>query len=104
MKSQKRRSTNTTTVAFDFNEDILLGDTIRARNMEVCEEENMEQSGSERNMETKQNNSRVSGVDGLSLPLKKRKYKMAQRVTKEKGARRIGSSRAEKVCLAKVEE
>ena len=31
MESQERRSTSTTTTTFDFNEDILLGDTIRAR-------------------------------------------------------------------------
>ena len=108
MESQKRRSTNTTTTAFDFNEDILLGDTIRATTMEVCEEEDemesMEQSGSEGNMGIERTSCRISGVDGLALPLKKRKYRMAQCVTKEKGARRIGSSRAEKVSLANVEE
>ena len=108
MESQKRRSTNTTTTAFDFNEDILLGDTIRATTMEVCEEEDemesMEQSRSEGNMGIERTSCRISGVDGLALPLKKRKYRMAQCVTKEKGARRIGSSRAEKVSLANVEE
>ena len=108
MESQQKRSTSTTTAAFDFNEDILPGDTIRARNMEECKEqdepESMERSGSEWNMETKQTTCRIFGVDGLPSSLKKRKYRMAQRVTKEKGARRIGSSRAEKVSLANVEE
>ena len=108
MESQERRATSTATTVFDCNEDILLGDTIRIRNMEVCDEEDelesMERSGSEGNMGTERTSSRISGVDGLPLPLKKRKYKMAQRVTKKKGARRIGSSRAKKVFLAKVEE
>ena len=100
MESQERRSTTTTTVAFDFNENILLGDTIRATNIEDCEEEDelesMEQSGSEGNMGKKQTICRISGVDGLPSTLKKRKYIMAQRVRKEKGARRIGSTRVEK--------
>ena len=108
MESQERRSTSTTTTAFDFNEDIVLGDTIKTRNMEVCKEkdelESMERSGIEGNMGTEQTSCRISGVDGLPLPLRKRKYRMAQRMTKEKGAWRIGSSRAEKVSLAKVEE
>ena len=108
MESQERRTTSTTTAAFDFNEDILLGDTIKATNMEVCKEEDemesMERSVSEGNMGTKWTSSRISGVDGLPLPLKKKKYRMAQRVIKEKGVQRIGSSRAEKVSLAKVEE
>ena len=108
MELQERRATSTATTVFDCNEDILLGDTIRTRNMEVCDEEDelesMERSGSEGNMGTERTSSRISGVDGLPLPLKKRKYKMAQCVTKEKGAWRIGSSRAEKVFLAKVEE
>ena len=64
----------------------------------------MERSGSEGNMGTKQSCCRISGVDGLPSILKTRKYRMAQRVRKEKGARRIGSSRAEKVSLANVEE
>ena len=108
MESQERTTASTTTGAFDFNEDILLGDTIRATNMEVCEEEdemeNMEHLVSEGNMGTERIRSRISGVDGLPLPLKKRKYRMAQRVIKEKDVRRIGSSGAEKIFLAKVEE
>ena len=64
----------------------------------------MERSRSEGNMETKPSSSRISGVDGLPSTLKKKKYRMVQRVMKEKGARRIGSFRAEKVSLANVEE
>ena len=108
MESQDRRSTSTTTAAFNFNEDILLGDTIRARNMKVCKEEDelesMEQSGSKGYMGTERTSCHISGVDGLPLLLKKRKYRMAQHVTKEKDVRRIGSSRVEKVFLAKVKE
>ena len=105
MESQERRSTSTRTAAFDFKEDSILGDIIKVRNMEVCEDdESMQRSGSEGNMGTKQTSSHICGVDGLLLPHKNRKYKMAQRVSKEKGPRRIGSSRVEKVSLANVEE
>ena len=105
MESQERKSTSTRTAAFDFKEDNILGNTIKVRNMEVCEdEESMQQSGSEGNMGTKQTSSHICGVDGLLLPHKNRKYKMAQRMSKEKGPQRTGSSRAEKVSLANVEE
>ena len=57
MESQER-STSTTNAAFDFNEEILPGDTIRARNMEDCKEKDelksMKRFGSEGNMGTKQ--------------------------------------------------
>ena len=45
----------------------------------------------------------VSGVDGLAPNVQKRKYCKTKRVTKEKGERKIGSSRAQKVSLASVE-
>ena len=45
----------------------------------------------------------VSGVDGLAPNVQKRKYSKTKWVTKEKGERKIGSSRAQKVSLASVE-
>ena len=45
----------------------------------------------------------VSGVDGLAPNAQKRKYSMTKRVAKDKGERRIGSSRAQKVSLVGVE-
>ena len=108
MESQEKRSTSPTTAIFDFNKNILFGETIRETNIEDCKEEHefesMERSRSERNIETKQTSCHISGVDGLPSTLKKRKYKMAQHVRKEKGTRRIGSTGAEKVFLANVEE
>ena len=46
----------------------------------------------------------ISGVDGFPSNVQKRKYTMTERVRKEKGVWRIGSSRAEKISLANVEE
>ena len=46
----------------------------------------------------------VFGVDGLAPNVLKRKYSTTKRVAKEKGERRIGSSRAQKVSLANVEQ
>ena len=45
----------------------------------------------------------ISGMDGLEKNVPKRKYSITKRVAKDKGERRIGSSRAEKVSLASVE-
>ena len=42
-------------------------------------------------------------MDGLASNVPKRKYSMIKRVAKDKGERRIGSSRAKKVSLASVE-
>ena len=76
--------------------------------MEDCEEdheqESMGQCGSEGTMGTKQTNCPLSRVDGLPSTLKKRKYRMALRVRKEKGARRSGSLRVEKIILVNVKE
>ena len=46
----------------------------------------------------------VSGVDSLAPNVQKRKYSMTIRVVEDKGERRIGSSRAQKVSLARVEQ
>ena len=98
MESQERRLTSTANAAYAFNEDILPGHTIRARNIEDCEEdheqESMERSRSEGTMRTKQSSCPLSRVDGLPSTLKKRQYRMAHRVRKEKGPQRSGSSRA----------
>ena len=45
----------------------------------------------------------VSGVDGLAPNVQKRKYSTTKRVAEDKGERRIGSSKAQKVSLASVE-
>ena len=95
MVSQDRRSASTTIGAYDFNEDILPEDTIRARNKEDCEEddelESMDQFRSQGNMGTGETTCRISGVDGLPSSLQERKYTiMVQCVRKEKGAWRIG--------------
>ena len=45
----------------------------------------------------------VSGVDGLTSGIPKRKYCTTKRVAKGKGERRIGLARAQKVALANVE-
>ena len=44
MESQEKRSTSTTTAAFDVNEDILPEDTIRTRKMQDCKEEDILES------------------------------------------------------------
>ena len=107
MVSQGSRSETARANVFDFNEDILPKETIISRNMEDCKEEDelesMDPYGSEGHMENKHTTCSISGIDGLPSNLQKRKYRMSQRVQKEKGARRIGSNRAEKVSLANVE-
>ena len=45
----------------------------------------------------------VFGVDGLAPNVQKRKYSMRKQAAEDKGERRIGSSRAQKVSLARVE-
>ena len=45
----------------------------------------------------------VFRVDGLAPSVPKRKYSSTKRIAKEKGERRIGSSRAQKILLANVE-
>ena len=76
--------------------------------MPDCEEKddlmNMDPGGHEQNLENDQFTCSISGVDGLPSTLKKKKYRMVQHVTKEKGVQQIGSSRAEKVFVANVEE
>ena len=92
---------------FDFNEDILPKETIISRNRQDCEDEDelesMETYGSAGHMGNEHTTCSISGVDGLPSSLQKTKYRMSQRVRKQKGARRIGSSRAGKVSLANVE-
>ena len=63
----------------------------------------METYGSAGHMGNEHTTCSISGVDGLPSSLQKRKYRMSQRVRKQKGARRIGFSRAGKVSLANVE-
>ena len=83
---------------FDFNEDILPKETIISRNRQDYEDEDelesMETYGTARHMENEHTTCGISGVDGLPSNLQKRK---------QKGARRIGSSRAEKISVANVE-
>ena len=108
MVSQGSRSETAIADAFDFNEDILPKDTLISRNMEDCEVEDelesMDPSGTQRNIRNEHTTCSIAGVDGLPSSLQKRNYTMTQRVRKEKEVRRIGSSRAEKVSLANVEE
>ena len=63
----------------------------------------MDPFGTEGNLGNEHTTCSIAGVDGLPSTLQKRKYTMSQHVRKEKGARRIGSSIAEKVSLANVE-
>ena len=97
----------TTTATFDFNEDIFPGESIISQNMPDCEEEddlvNMDPDNPEQIMGNDQFTCTIFGVDGLPSSLQKRKYTMSQRIRKEKEARRIKLSRAEKVSLANVE-
>ena len=107
MLSQGSRSETARVDVFDFNEDILSKETIISRNMQECEDEDelesMDHYGTEGHMGNEHTTCSISGVDGLPSTLQKKKYKMCQRVWKQKGARRVGSSRAEKVSLAQVE-
>ena len=102
------RSKTRTSEAFDFNEDNLLKKTIISGNMEdskeVDEFESMDPSGTQEIMTNAQTTCNISGVDGLPPNLPKKKYTMTKRVKKEKRPRRIGSSRAEKVSLANVQQ
>ena len=105
--SQGSRSEPVRVDVFDFNEDILSKETIIPRNMQECEDEDelesMDHYGTEGHMGNEHTTCSISGVDGLPFTLQKRKYKMSQLVQKQKGARRVGSSQAEKVSLAQVE-
>ena len=64
----------------------------------------MDPSRTEGNMANEHTTCIISRVDGLPFNPPKRKYTMTQRVRKEKEPRRIGSSRAEKVSLANVQQ
>ena len=70
--------------------------------MDECE--NMGRARNEEIMTNAQTMCSISGVDGLPSTIPKRKYKMTKRVRKDKRPRRIGSSRAEKVSLANVQQ
>ena len=102
------RSKTKTTKAFDFNEDSLLKETIIYGNMEdhkeVNEFESMDPSRTEEIMRNAQTTYSISRVDGLPPTFPKRKYTMTTRVRKEMQPWRIGSSRAEKVLLANVQQ
>ena len=107
MVSQGSRAEIGRADVFDFNEDILPEETIISRNMQDYEDEDelesMDPYGIAGHMGNEHTTCSISGVDGLPSSLQKRKYRMNQHVWKQKGARRIVSSRVEKVSLANVE-
>ena len=107
MVPEATRAKTRTDETFDFNEDIHLKETNISRNKEDCEEvdefENMDPSGNEEIMANAQTTCSISGVDGLTSNLQKRKYTMTECVRKEKRPRRMGYSRAKKVSLANVQ-
>ena len=92
---------------FNFNEDMFCmnGNKLEKRN----ESQNEHVGGEESSLEISAEGLHacatfsVSGVDGLAPNVQKRKYSKTKRVTKEKGERKIGSPRAQKVSLASVE-
>ena len=92
---------------FNFNEDILCMNRNRfdERNQSLHEHVGGEESSVEISGEGVRACAKFSvfGVDGLAPNVPKRKYSSTKRVAKEKGERRIGSSRAQKVSLANVE-
>ena len=92
---------------FNFNEDLLCMNRNRfhERNQSLNEHVDGEESSIEINGEGVRACAKFSvfGVDGLAPNVPKRKYSSTKRVAKEKGERRIGSSRAQKVSLANVE-
>ena len=102
-------STRNTLVAeeFNFNEDMLCTNRNRfdERNQRLHEHVGGEESSVEITCDGVHAGTKFSvfGIDGLARSVPKRKYSSTKRVAKEKGERRIGSSRAHKVSLANVE-
>ena len=88
---------------FNFNEDILCMNRKKfdKRNQSLDEHVGGEESSVAISAERVHVCAKfsISGVDGLEKNVPKRKYSTTKRVAKEKGERRIGSSRAEKVHL-----
>ena len=93
---------------FNFNEDMFCmnGNKLEKRNESQDEHVGGEESSLEISAEGLHACATfsVSGVDGLAPNVQKRKYSKTKRITKEKGERKIGSSRAQKVSLASVEQ
>ena len=92
---------------FNFNEDMFCmnANKLEKRNESQDEHVGGEENSLEINAEGLHacDTFSVSRVDGLAPNVQKRKYSKTKRVTKEKGERKIGSSRAQKVSLVSVE-
>ena len=92
---------------FNFNEDILCMNKEKFDKRNHCLDEHVGGEESSPTISAKRVHAcikfSISGVDGLEKDVPKRKYSTTKRVAKDKGKRRIGSSRVEKISLASVE-
>ena len=95
---------------FNFQRDDPLCDVRRTSNMEQhsesaqSDEDHVSSGAPERRTCVTPGTCSVGGVDGLLAGPPRREYKKTKRVTKDKGPRKIGYSRSEKVSLQNVQD